>query len=95
MTLSAHWKNHIEIWQCSGLSQAAYCRQNGLNAQTFSARLHKFRSQDAVGLPALIPVQIQAPLPGVMSLQLAQGHRLELPSTVSALWLAELLRCLD
>ena len=95
MTLSAHWKNHIEIWQSSGLSQAAYCRQNGLNAQTFSGRLHKFRSQDAVGLPALIPIQIQAPLPGVMSLQLAQGHRLELPSTVSALWLAELLRCLD
>ncbi len=95
MALSASWKNHIETWQSSGLSQAAYCRQHDLNAQTFSSRLHAFRSQDAAELPALIPVHIQHQLSGTIALQFAQGHRLELPATVSAQWLAELLRCLD
>jgi len=94
MALSANWKNHIETWQSSGLSQAAYCRQQGLNAHTFSSQLHAFRSQRATKSPTLIPVQIQHPLPEPMVLQLVQGHRLELPSSISAQWLAELLRCL-
>jgi hypothetical protein len=94
MALSANWKNHIETWQSSGLSQAAYCRQQGLNAHTFSSQLHAFRSQCATKSPTLIPVQIQHPLPELMVLQLVQGHRLELPSSISAQWLAELLRCL-
>ncbi len=34
MALSARWKNHIEAWQASGLSQAEYCRRHGLNANT-------------------------------------------------------------
>ena len=94
MALSAHWKNHIETWQSSGLSQAAYCRQQGINAQSFSSQLHAFRSQYATQSPTLIPVQIQHPLPESIVLQLVQGHRLELPASVSAQWLAELLRCL-
>ncbi|MDO9105292.1 MAG: IS66 family insertion sequence element accessory protein TnpB [Methylovulum sp.] len=94
MALSAHWKNHIGTWQSSGLTQAAYCRQSGLNPNAFSSRLHAFRSQDEAESPTLIPVQIQYQLPGAMVLQLAQGHRLELPATVSVQWLGELLRCL-
>ena len=94
MALSAHWKNHIEAWQSSGLSQAAYCRQQGINAQSFSSQLYAFRSQRTAESPTLIPVQIQQPLPEPISLQLAQGHRLELPASISAQWLAELLQCL-
>lgn len=94
MALSAHWKNHIEAWQSSGLSQAAYCRQQGINAQSFSSQLYAFRSQCATQSPTLIPVQIQQPLPESIVLQLVQGHRLELPASISAQWLAELLQCL-
>jgi hypothetical protein len=94
MALSAHWKNHIETWQSSGLSQAAYCRRQGLNAQSFSNQLHAFRAQRATESPTLIPIQIQPPLPEAMVLQLVQGHRLEFPASVSAQWLAEFFRCL-
>ncbi len=94
MALSVNWINHIETWQSSGLSQAAYCRQQGLNAHTFSSQLHAFRSQHATESPTLIPIQIQHPLPEPMVLQFVQGHRLELPYSISAQWLAELLRCL-
>ena len=96
MALSAHWKNHIEAWQAGGLSQAAYCRQHGLNANTFSSRLRHYRSLENPRHSGLIPVQVQ-PLPTTpepVVLRLAPGHRLEFPATVSPRWLAELLQCL-
>ena len=32
------WLDHVEQWQSSGLSQAAYCRQHGLCQHKFSYR---------------------------------------------------------
>ena len=100
MELPDHWKAHIEAWQGSGLSQAAYCRQHQLTYTTFSARLCEFRAQAkslSLEQPVLLPIHMQPPAsPEVgMVLHHGKGHRLELPTTVSALWLAELLRCLD
>ena len=99
MPLSARWKNHIEDWQASGLSQAEYCRRHGLNANTFSGRLHHYRSHRLPRPPELIPVQVQ-PLPKAaeaVSGPIVLWHRdqrLELPTAVSPRWLAELLQCL-
>jgi hypothetical protein len=96
MALSKQWLDHIEAWQSSGLKQSAYCRQQGLNTHTFAARLSEYRRHRAMSSPALIPVQVQSPAPPAERLVLhgSQGYRLELPSTVDAAWLAELLRCL-
>ena len=100
MALSARWKQHIEGWQASGLSQAEYCRQNGLNANTFSGRLHHYRSQASLGQPELIPVQVQS-APTASDTAAAgpvvlwhRQHRLEFPAAVSPRWLGELLQCL-
>jgi len=30
MAISSYWQNHINAWQNSRLSQAAYCRQHNL-----------------------------------------------------------------
>jgi hypothetical protein len=95
MALSTKWINHIEAWQRSGLKQAEYCRQQGLNDNTFGARLSDYRKEHQGALPALIPVQLKAPLPVGIVLKHASGHQVDLPSTTSAAWLAELLRCLD
>jgi len=43
---------------------------------------------------ALIPVHVQPSAPAAIVFTHAQGHRLELSATVSARWVAELLRCL-
>jgi hypothetical protein len=100
MALSAHWKTHINAWQSSGLSQAAYCRQHQLTYTSFSARLSEFRAEAksaSSAPPVLLPVHVQ-PLPSSkvnLILHHARGHRLELPAGVSASWLAELWRCLD
>ena len=96
MALSKRWLDHIEAWQSSGIKQSAYCRQHGLNSRTFAARLSDYRKSQEASPLALIPVQVQDAVPPAerLVLQCRQGHRLELPLTVSAVWLAELLRCL-
>jgi len=96
MALSKRWLAHIEAWQSSGLKQSAYCRQYGLNSRTFAARLLDYRKSRGAMPLALIPVQVQDAAPDVerLVLQCPQGQRQELPPTVSAVWLAELLRCL-
>ncbi|MFI3156891.1 MAG: IS66 family insertion sequence element accessory protein TnpB [Methylococcaceae bacterium] len=93
MTLTAHWIQHLNNWQNSGMTQAAYCREHQLNVKTFAARLHDFRNQESAS--AFIPVQVQEPPPATALLVLHTGHglRLGLPITVSAPWLAESLRC--
>jgi len=96
MALTKQWLAHIEAWQSSGLKQSTYCRQHDLNSRTFAARLSDYR-RDRRGSPlALIPVQVENAVPTAerLVLQCRRGHRLELPGTVSAVWLAELLRCL-
>ena len=99
MATTERWKKHIEDWQASGLSQAEYCRRQGLNANTFSGRLHHYRSQGLPPQPGLIQVQVQ-PLPKAVEAVSGpivlwhRGQRLELPSAVSPRWLAELLQCL-
>ncbi len=96
MALSTHWKHHIEAWQASGLSQAAYCRRHGLSPATFSARLREHRALPEPAAPALIPVRVGPSTPPAVSLvlRLASGHQLELPASAEPRWLAELLRCL-
>ena len=36
MKINAQWQRHVEAWRESGLSQAGYCHQHGLNRKTFS-----------------------------------------------------------
>jgi len=96
MALSKRWLDHIEAWQSSDLKQSAYCRQHSLNSRTFAARLSDYRKGRGVPPLALIPVHVENAAPSIerLVLQCRQGHRLELLATVSAVWLAELLRCL-
>ena len=99
MALSKRWINHIVDWQRSGTSQAVYCRQHGLNAKSFSSRLSEYRAQGLSSKPGLIAVQVkeeqlQQRLPHTMVLT-THDCRLELPTPVSAKWLAELMQCLS
>jgi len=96
MAITSKWRQHIEAWQRSGLSQAEYCAEQQINVRTFAARLSDYRKLPKCDSAALIPVQV-APAETVDATILfthAQGHRLELPASVSARWVAELLRCL-
>lgn len=102
MAVTSKWRQHIENWQSSGLSQVEYCLQQRINARTFAARLCDYRKRPAVESVALVPVQIEQPEPASVATPAAaaivltdvHGYRLEISSSVSAGWVAELLRCL-
>lgn len=102
MAVTSKWRQHIEAWQSSGLSQAEYCVQQRINVRTFTARLSDYRKQPEAGAVAFIPVQVEptgsasaaTPTTAAMVFTHVHGHRLELSSSVSARWVAELLRCL-
>jgi len=98
MAVSTHWINHIEAWQNSDQNQASYCRQHKLNAKSFSGRISEYKKQSASLSPALIPVQVTAteqPSLSYVVVFTKQDYQLELPSTISAQRLAELLQCLN
>ena len=97
MSLPSKWITHIENWQRSGLKQADFCQKQGINYNTFSARLYDYRKQQDQSRPALIPVQVHGLSEAsdkAIVLKHSNGHQLDLPSTISAAWLAELLTCL-
>ncbi len=94
MAITSKWREHIEAWQRSGLSQAEYCAEQQINVRTFTARLSDYRKLPESNPTALIPVQVEPSAAGVMVFTHTQGHRLELPASVSANWVAELFRCL-
>lgn len=87
---------HIEAWQSSGKSQAAYCREQGLNTKTFGNWIRKHRAGQVNESAALVPVTIKPMSVPTDTLRLrGRGdHVLELPSMVSPHWLGELLKCL-
>ncbi len=87
---------HIGAWQTSGMSQAAYCREHGLNTKTFGNWVRKHRADQVIRPPALVPVTIKPmPMPAnTMRLRGQGNHVLELPPTISPHWLGELLKCL-
>ncbi|MDD5463376.1 MAG: hypothetical protein PHG00_17450 [Methylococcales bacterium] len=70
--------------------------------QTFTARLSDYRNLPVVDSGALVSVQVEpaesvsvaTPAVAVIVFTHVHGHRLELSPTVSAGWVAELLRCL-
>jgi hypothetical protein len=93
MAVTAKWRQHIEAWQRSGLSQAEYCANQQINVRTFAARLSDYRKLSKAGSVALIPVQIERAPTAAIVFTHVQGHRLELPASVSAKWVAELLQC--
>jgi hypothetical protein len=98
MALQEHHIKHIKTWQASGLTQAVYCQQQGLNAKTFSRWFRTYQLSNQSAKPLLIPVEI-TPAANTQALEsiwlrLSKGHALELPGNISPRWLAELLPCL-
>lgn len=98
MTTQEQQIRHIKAWQVSGLTQAAYCRDHGLNSKTFGNWLRAYRDVQKNHQPtSLIPVRIisTTPVSDNLKLRCSSGHTLELPADVSPQWLSELLKCLD
>jgi len=101
MKIHTQWRQHVKAWRESGLSQADYCRQQGLNRKTFSLWTRRAQGDPSMDMDAslkLISVQVSAPVAtaeaNAILLRFPHGAQLELSTAVPPRWLAELLRCL-
>lgn len=97
MKINPQWWRHVKAWRESGMSQADYCRQQGLNPKTFSKWVRCEYPVDKTTRLEVIPIQVTPSLPkaeAAVVLKLTQGVHLELSTAVSPRWLAELLQCL-
>ncbi len=71
------WQGHINAWQCSGLSQAAYCRRHRLPPANFRYWRKRCRTS-AAQTPEIIPVVREGDLDGIR-LRSPSGWQLLLP----------------
>ena len=103
MKIHAQWRRHVEAWRESGLSQADYCHQHGLNRKTFSLWTRRDQADPSMDRDTsleLISVQVSPSVPvataeaSALLLRFPHGAQLELSTAVPPRWLAELLRCL-
>ena len=76
MALQKRHIDHIQTWQASGLTQAVYCQQQGLNAKTFSRWFKTYQLSNQPTKPLLIPVEIK---PAAAATHVAASLWLRLP----------------
>jgi hypothetical protein len=53
-----YWKEHLDSWQVSGLTQVEYCRKNDLSR--FRFQYWKRRFQPSASLPSFIELPLSA-----------------------------------
>ena len=88
------WREHLEAWRRSDLTQREYCANQGLGEKAFYRWRRKEREAVASAKSSLtlVPVSVSAPVTGnVVRLHSPGGWRIELPAD-GAPWLADLLR---
>ena len=79
---SRYWQEHLERWRQSGLSQAEYCRQNGLKLRRWNywkKNLARNRIDSGV---CFVPVKISSGLPvsvprSHLSLLTSNGYKVQ------------------
>ena len=100
----AYWSGHVAGWQCSGLSQGAYCRQHGLSQSSLSywrKRLGATNDRDAASFVTIVPVPLSASAqpdiataPEPMLVHVGNAFRIEIRGDFAAPVLEKLVRTL-
>jgi hypothetical protein len=103
-----YWREHVESWRKSGLTQTSYARQAGISFRTLGCWKRKFERAQSLcaSQPQVIPVPrsllsrhmsaeaVRAPHAGAFLLHLGV-YELEIPSDFTSPALVRLLDCLE
>jgi len=101
------WRKRVGSWSRSGLSQAAFCRQQGLAPADFSWWKHELARRDGLSaasavqpgsesLPQFVPLQVTvANTRGGCALELRDGRRLQIEDGTDPRWVAALAAALE
>jgi len=87
------WKQHIEQWSESGLSQTEYCRQNVLSRHRFTYWKIKFKPKNLPAKFVQIPEPLDIHVPD-LKLNIGQGLQIEIPEGFSRATLEQVLATL-
>lgn len=90
--LHQQWREHIETWQQSGLTQVAFCHQAGISKHQLSYWRKLFSDQTPKS--KLIPINAAPPRfssQSCVSAMLPSGIRLEIPAELAVQLLPTLL----
>lgn len=100
----AYWGAHYKSWQLSGLTQSAYCTREAVSLSAFTRWNKRARSggivqKEGAAAPATDQTLTLVPLRIVDTcsqdhfvLRSNSGWQLQLPTTVKADWLIDLLK---
>ena len=91
----SYWQSHVEAYRKSGVSQRAYCRQQGISFWTFNPWKRKLesRGEEVQEIPRDI-VQRLSPAEKEIELSLGDGIRISIPDRFSEETLRNLLNIL-
>ncbi len=87
------WREHVEAWDRSDLTQAAYCAAHGLSTKSF----YRWRHRQVEAAPSsapltLVPVKVGSAATGsLVRVHSPGGWCIEIPGA-DVCWLGELLR---
>jgi len=92
------WKELIECWQHSGLSQVAYCRERELKPHQFTYWKNRFAQTEAD--ISFVPLRFSQNLPvaiaaSSLNLFTPNGYRIEVGAGFDALMLKQLIRAVQ
>lgn len=88
------WSAHVQAWQSSGATQAAYCRAHGLSLASFGYWRRKLAGHAQPASPAMLPIRVAPAVQRAsVEVRLPGGIVLGVAAADPA-WLARLLRSL-
>ncbi len=89
----AFWLAHVKAWRDSGLTQKAYCQQQGLKSADVLGYWAN-RDKREISKLTLVPAQILPSIAHSEAIRLTSptGWQLALPPSLPVEWVAELLR---
>ncbi len=93
-----YWKQHIEGWKSSGLSQRRYCEREGIAVSTLQWWCRRLRENGRAETPRFVPVAVPAIADArnePIEVMLLSGRRLRLAAPRDETELARLVRLLE
>lgn len=85
------WREHIDAWQQSNLTQRAYATQQGLPVARFVYWKNKFYPNRASSRADFVPVRVATPSASSLRLILPSGVIIECTTGTDVSWLRALL----
>ena len=94
----------IDQWQCSGLSQTAFCKQAGIARTTLRNWLHKRQQEDGLVSPdpgdvttsaSFVPIEVSSETVGQLTITYPNGVQLSCPTGIGPDQLRGLVHLLD